>query len=94
MIQTTLVKTKTGFSFRDQQGNKPQDYSFSFNMRFNLDEEEQNKASIDFLKEKGTDFNKLRDEGCDQQEVVHGLKDLLGDETITWVTFQGRVYNF
>ena len=58
-------------------------------MKFNVDEEEANPASISLLRKNGTDFDKLRDDGCDQQEVVNGLKDLFRDKTITWVTFHG-----
>ena len=58
-------------------------------MKFNVDEEEANPASISLLRENGTDFDKLRNDGCDQQEVVNGLKDLFRDKTIIWVTFHG-----
>ena len=62
-------------------------------MRFNLVQERNNRGvnngSIEFLRRHGTDFDKLRDDGCDSVKVVDELKSLFRDKNITWVTFQG-----
>ena len=48
-----------------------------------------NEESIEFLREDGTDFDRLRDDGCDSVKVVDDLKSLFRDKNFTWVTFQG-----
>ena len=62
-------------------------------MRFNLDQERNNGGvnggSIEFLRGHGTNFDRLRDHGCDSVKVVDDLKSLFRDKNVTWVTFQG-----
>ena len=89
MISTIFIKSNLGLSFCDKYGNKPHRHTFNFNMSFNVDKLEKNPESIELLRENGTDFDMLRDYGCDQQEVVNGLRDLFRDRTIRWVTFHG-----
>ena len=67
-------------------------HTFHFNMKFDIDTEVVNKDSIEFLRNNGTDFNKLKKHGCDQSEVVKGLRKLFRDRRITWVTFHGLVF--
>ena len=58
-------------------------------MKFDEKTELANPASVIYLKEHGTDFDRHRKYGCKQIDVVKGLKGLLWDQGITWVTFQG-----
>ena len=58
-------------------------------MQFDEETEPANPASIKYLKEHGTDFERHKTYGCKQQDVVNGLRGLFRDQTITWVTFQG-----
>ena len=60
-------------------------------MKFDKDSEVTNKDSIKFLEHHGTNFNALKTYGCDQSDVVKGLKKLFRDRRITWVTFHGLV---
>ena len=76
-------------SFCDYNGNRPVQHTFNFNMKFDLENEEVNDESIKLLKNNGTDFDKLRECGCNSIEVVNELKVLFRDRTITWVTFHG-----
>ena len=58
-------------------------------MHFDEGTDTANPASIKYLKEHGTDFERHRVHGCKQRDVVNGLKGLFRDQGITWVTFQG-----
>ena len=89
MFTSRRIICITGLSFRDQHGNKPVQHTFTFNMKFDLQNEEVNDESIKLLKDNGTDFDKLKESGCDSIEVVDELKALFKDRTITWVTFHG-----
>ena len=62
-------------------------------MRFDEGTDTANPASIKYLKEHGTDFERHRVHGCKQRDVVNGLKGLFRDQGITWVTFQGQDFN-
>ena len=70
-------------SLSGNNGKGLKQHTFHFNMKFDIDTEVVNKDSIKFLRNHGTDFNKLKTRGCDQSEVIKGLKNLFRDRRIT-----------
>ena len=49
------------------------------------------KASYDYVKKNGVDFNALPDRGIEPKVFAKFLQKsgLLGNEAVTWITFQG-----
>ena len=81
-----------GISLSDYNGRRDVVHTFHFNMRFDLDREVHEPASVEFLREHGTDFERLKEEGCDQKEVVEGLRVLMCDGNRKWISFHGSVF--
>ena len=78
-----------GISLSDNDGRRDVIHTFHFNMRFDLDREEHEQRSIEFLREHGIDFERLKEEGCDQKQVVEGLRFLMCDKNRKWISFHG-----
>jgi len=78
-----------GISLSDYNGMRDAIHTFHFNMRFDLDREVYEPASIEFLREHGIDFERLKEEGCDQKQVVDGLRILMCDKNRKWISFHG-----
>ena len=81
-----------GISLSDNDGRRDAIHTFNFNMRFDLDHEVYEPSSIEFLREHGIDFERLKEEGCDQKQVVEGLRILLCDKNRKWISFHGSVF--
>lgn len=83
---------QVGISLADENGEQPKPVStWQFNLKFNLEEDEHAKESINLLKDAGIDFDQLNARGIHDLRFAELLlsSGLILNEEMNWITFHG-----
>ena len=80
-----------GLCFSDHHGNKGKLHMFHFNMKWDLEAETHSAKSVDFFRNHGVDFERLKVHWCDQKQVAEGLRCLMSGKNRKLISFQGWV---
>lgn len=96
----SLNLIQIGLTLSDSEGNLPgsetEKYIWEFNFKdFDIDRDACAADSIDLLKSKGIDFQKIKQEGIDSRDFTKLLmtSGLIMNENVKWVTFHSA-YDF
>lgn len=83
---------QVGITLSDENGESPKPINtWQFNLKFNLEQENHSKPSIDLLKEAGIDFDQLNLQGIPDLKFAELLlsSGLVLNEETHWITFHG-----
>lgn len=91
----TLKIIQLGFSFSDEDGNKPDVHTIQFNFQFNLWQDPCALDAVSMLKHAGLDFERHAMDGIDVHHFGEKLitSGLVLNEDIRWISFHG-MYDF